>query len=577
MKFLITLRSFPLVLCLTLIFTSATLSQNFEYALSQQEFRDGKITQIELIEDRILFGGSVGQCEYPAVWLFDTIGNLLAHQILDIGIYEIGSIKSMKFNPGKGVIQLMAFVQLGSDYGGQSTYAWILDRDLNILTSSDLFGAPMAAGDSPEISGSFFTVIEGKDFVLFDNNLQLIKRQWFDFLGEGAEKAILVDSTFIFHKHEYTTNRDFIHILDWNGEMIAQESYVNTHLLFEASDHIFTIDKDNLVRKHYTKTLAIIDSIQIPWTEHSEIRKISEEFFSLTLVQDYKVTTNIYNINLDLVFEIQSGLNYETELVTKIQNNTIFQAGKYFGYRPQDFGAYTYFRSIVPFIRKMSLNNAEFSRQNIELVGVSLKNAVNPIRTETNPFGKEFKDFYFMGPGQMLDYELTIRNNSDTILTNFAYFTDEGFGGFCFISNNYRYIDGIHLSQGEEITIRDTMFPYVIYSNRGLLFYAAATNHQLSDSAFTTMAVHDLTTSIWEDNLIPEVSIYPNPAQEKIYFDHPGKNFELNYQIFNMQGQIIVSASLRDTQIDITRFLPGQYWIRFYNSSGITTKKFTKI
>ena len=316
-------NTIPIFITLTLFFfLNALTAQNFEYALSQQEFRDGKINQIESFEDRILFGGSVGQCENPAVWLFDTSGNFLRHQILNIGIYEIGSIQSMKYNTSDGVIQLMAFVQLGSDYGGQSTYAWILDRDLNILISSDLFGAPMSAGNSPEISDSLFTVIEGHDFVLFDKNMQLIKRQPFSILEEGSKKALLVDSTFIFHEYDYTTNLGYIYILDWDGEIIAQDSFEHTHLLFEANDHIITIDKDKLVRKHDAKTLTIFDSIRLPWTDHSEIRKISEEFFSLTLVQEYKVTTSIYNMSLELVQQIYSGLSYETELITKIQDRT---------------------------------------------------------------------------------------------------------------------------------------------------------------------------------------------------------------------------------------------------------------
>jgi hypothetical protein len=140
-----------------------------------------------------------------------------------------------------------------------------------------------------------------------------------------------------------------------------------------------------------------------------------------------------------------------------------------------------------------------------------------------------------MGPSQQLQYDLTVENVSDTIVTDFAYFTDDGFGGFCSVFNNYRYVNNIILLPGEQLTFSDTMAPYVISRDRGLLFYAAAANHQLSDSAFSSYAVFDLTTSL-KENHFEAISIYPNPAGNSLYLNLPDHQSNLNYQLFNSTG-----------------------------------------
>jgi hypothetical protein len=95
---------------LTLFFLQNTLTaQNFEYALSKQEFSFGKIQQIELFDDKMVVAGSVETCQYPLIYLFDTTGQFISYKYLDIGNYEVGYVSSLHYEDT--VILALASVQ----------------------------------------------------------------------------------------------------------------------------------------------------------------------------------------------------------------------------------------------------------------------------------------------------------------------------------------------------------------------------------------------------------------------------------------------------------------------------------
>ena len=71
---------------------------------------------------------------------------------------------------------------------------------------------------------------------------------------------------------------------------------------------------------------------------------------------------------------------------------------------------------------------------------------------------------------------------------------------------------------------------------------------------------------------------YPNPVIEKlkIKISEPAQNDE--YQIFNMQGQLVISNSInnQETEIDCMNFTPGIYMLLVKNNDNVYKEKFVK-
>ncbi|PLX09528.1 MAG: hypothetical protein C0596_03070 [Marinilabiliales bacterium] len=71
------------------------------------------------------------------------------------------------------------------------------------------------------------------------------------------------------------------------------------------------------------------------------------------------------------------------------------------------------------------------------------------------------------------------------------------------------------------------------------------------------------TTEIKED-IISELSIYPNPAKDEIFVEGLKSNTEL--QIYNVAGVLIEDYTLNNkNSINISDFNPGMYLLRVYN------------
>lgn len=550
--------------------------QNFEYALSQSEYQSGKIRTMAFFNDKAIFGGSTGECEYPVIWLFDTLGNLLQHQILDIGFYELGWVHSIRYDTLSHQIEILAYTQLGTDFGGSSAYAWKLDTNLNILTTKDLLNPDGFLNNAAQFAGDFILASKEDSFFVYDRDFAVINQKQFEFSEFGIKNGILADSFFVILEQNYTSGESVIYLIDWDGNILQHLVSSEIRQIFNLGSEFFTLDNDYILRKYETRELNPIDSLPLPWADQAQLQKITDNLFSLTLYGENKAIIQIYDSDLLLVHEIKTDLNFETELVTHLQGNTIYQGGKFFGYRPQQLSSFANYRSIIPFVRKMRLSDPYFRREAIEITHVSIKNMVVPLRTESNTLGELFDDFYFMGPGQPLIFELTIKNTSDIIVNNFVYYTDVGLSMFCFSDNNYHYVSDIELQPGEEMTLRDTMFPALVFRDRGLLFYVAAANHLLSDSSFTYLSVTDITTATDERRFINEQSIYPNPAGERIFIRwvQPGQN--LYYEVINLQGQVLHSDQVNNSTISLANVSSGHYLLRLFNSSGSSIHKIIK-
>ena len=83
-----------------------------------------------------------------------------------------------------------------------------------------------------------------------------------------------------------------------------------------------------------------------------------------------------------------------------------------------------------------------------------------------------------------------------------------------------------------------------------------------------------------ENSLYENMSngIYPNPAQNKIYFTDAGEKIRC-VEIFNINGQIIYKENTTDISngIDISHFKTGVYFVKKYTEKKLSMHKFIKL
>src|SRR5690606_11636078 len=74
-----------------------------------------------------------------------------------------------------------------------------------------------------------------------------------------------------------------------------------------------------------------------------------------------------------------------------------------------------------------------------------------------------------------------------------------------------------------------------------------------------------------------EVNVYPNPAQNYIFFDTKDLKIE-SVEIYDLLGRINTEEYiLNQNQIDISLFNSGLYFIKIKTDRGISFEKFLKL
>ncbi len=75
------------------------------------------------------------------------------------------------------------------------------------------------------------------------------------------------------------------------------------------------------------------------------------------------------------------------------------------------------------------------------------------------------------------------------------------------------------------------------------------------------------------------IKVFPNPSQYELFFEEKGGTKVAQIRIYNPFGQIMKSEKINSTQIDISTFLSGAYFIQFLDKNGnsLAMKKFFKL
>jgi hypothetical protein len=145
-----------------------------------------------------------------------------------------------------------------------------------------------------------------------------------------------------------------------------------------------------------------------------------------------------------------------------------------------------------------------------------------------------------------------------------------------------------HLSNSSESLVLSDAFgnviDYVLYSDvspwpnaDGNGYYLKLKDLILDNSiASSWIASNDVITSVEEHAYASDVTIYPNPATDKIYFSTEADI--LSISIYDIQGKMImtINGDILHNDLDIRHLASGSYIIRVTTATGVSTHKFVK-
>ena len=123
------------------------------------------------------------------------------------------------------------------------------------------------------------------------------------------------------------------------------------------------------------------------------------------------------------------------------------------------------------------------------------------------------------------------------------------------------------------------MIDETVFSSYDNSLYTGITYSALLPAfSVNTVRIH-LTTSLGldeQDNGFTEVSIYPNPSSDFIYF--PSKQMPISIGIYNNLGQKIIDQSAVDiNKVDVSQLKKGIYFVRaIYSEKNSATYKLVK-
>ncbi|MFC2111445.1 T9SS type A sorting domain-containing protein, partial [Bacteroidota bacterium] len=99
----------------------------------------------------------------------------------------------------------------------------------------------------------------------------------------------------------------------------------------------------------------------------------------------------------------------------------------------------------------------------------------------------------------------------------------------------------------------------------------------INDSTPCEGSFTDVDYKTWEEDIIQDFNIYPNPSNDKITIMQ-SSDIEYNrYEIFDIIGKSVVSGKLEELTIVNINILPnGLYFVKAFNKNRVSTKNFIK-
>lgn len=543
--------------------------QNFEYALSQQEFAGSTISTLLINKDRVILGGGVGSCMTPAFWVFDSTGQFISYHHYPLETYEYASIKSMVYDTLSGKYFMLVQAYIADDVPGPSTIAFTFDNQFNLISQKDLF---------PELNNGVvkillpFLIAEKSDSVsLYNQEYEEIFR--FKIQGDNyrTTDAWILDSSFILLQNNSLNTR--VSIYNWQGHLTNSKDITVSASAYLLENRIIALGTDHFLRKYSLPDLQLLDSLDINRDGTIIGGNGHSNTFEIISRNDSYTTIDIYDSDLNTIKNISSGLEGESEIQGMLFQNSYYHTGKFYTYQP-DSNWSTNLYAIIPFLRKINLDDFTINREDLKITKVKMLSHPEPSEIYTSLNGAVRYHYSSMEPAVA---EVTVVNETEMILNNFVIYKDIQAEINCVHYNAYHYVDSFNLAPGDSVSFLDTTYLHDILASRGLNYYVAAPNHQLSDSNFYNYTTGDIITSLTERKSVDQIAMYPNPVSDFISLECPKNLQESAIEIISVNGSIMKFGLLSDSRIDVRSLNPGIYYLRLRNQTGIFLESFINI
>ena len=127
----------------------------------------------------------------------------------------------------------------------------------------------------------------------------------------------------------------------------------------------------------------------------------------------------------------------------------------------------------------------------------------------------------------------------------------------------------------------DTNGNIEVNPTRTTTYTLSATRGGTTDIDTVTVTVENCNISSLqqEDELINDLTIYPNPTKGVLNVNLSSINNDLNLVLINLNGSVVYSNKMDSNQgelskqLDLSRFAKGVYFVRLFNSNTNMVKK----
>lgn len=137
------------------------------------------------------------------------------------------------------------------------------------------------------------------------------------------------------------------------------------------------------------------------------------------------------------------------------------------------------------------------------------------------------------------------------------------FGCICFCQVDFKHVIA---SSGDEIKNHQVTLEWTIGET-----FAFEGNQLISGFHAELELPNQMTTSLLEDTVSSELSIFPNPVEGVLHLSSKKRSLSnMNYSIVDLYGRIVLSGLIDVTeQLNVSSLAPGMFFLFIQDSSNI--------
>ena len=336
-------------------------------------------------------------------------------------------------------------------------------------------------------------------------------------------------------------NGDFTNLDESNATLIRTYTYNPDNLLSDYKDQTYNDIQNNKYSNHHTyhyDSTNVLDSINMYFWKNDRDTSMLVDKFIYKNSQGLLIESKHYKFDEFGNIERGDSVIYSYNHDGNIELESIYLWNEGHGFSIPELKMYQYNPDrTVNNIIVQTLNEEE------EFVTVLL----------------EEYDYYPYGSIESITNK---RRNSTGIL-----FIEE--------MTSYDHDESIMKSQIKLPRYREAIIPDYHIQSHMLLTETVYKGNSLSLDQWYNYYYSDIRTSVTNDNLVynNDVILYPNPTSSTIDFEIEGNYSELEFVIFNINGQVVLNGNYDNSSINISALPQGIYSCFLKIDGKVTTKK----